>query len=353
MKVLASAILTLVTVAVCAGELGCCKSKSGGQDDKYVPPPRKALSASDLMSLCDGGKPFPGNPAYEKKSDASQPSKVRVFRKYLDDKQPGYKEDEHDFGAIGAKSYDAATVELVACVELKRQGEPLFCNYYGAKIELYDMTHNVKVLEASTGKVLGEQSFDLDRRTEKCTSSASGSGYRGADYSPKLLSLLLPFEPEGVALPKIKPADLDAVCSGSAFPQAPPLSPTGHRSVHLVYFPTANRSFTREDLPAGLELTNEAESDASQLQLVACVTGKPLKKKSACTFTGGNVLELSEGEFEVTVYEAHTGKLVETKAFQGTSGRCPITYKFFGQVDKVMTKIAPSFRAYIKQLEGS
>lgn len=345
-------VRSLIALVACAGLLGGCKNKGNAQNDTYVPPPRKAFSSSELMSLCEGGKPFPGNAAYEKKSAPTSPSKVAVFRKYLDDKSPAYKADEHEFGAIDGKKASPASIELVACVELKRKGEPLFCTYYGAKIELYDMTHTVKVLEASTGKVLSEQIFELDRRTEKCAGLASGSGYRGTDYSPKLLSILLPLEPEGVELPKVNAADLDAVCSGSAFPQAAPLSQSGRHPVHVVYFPTADRSFTRADLPKGLEMAGPPKSEAGEVQLVACVTGMPKKKAASCNFTGGKVLELSEGDFAVSVYEAHTGKLVETKTFPGTSGGCPASYEFFGSVDKVMTKISPQFGTYLQKLAG-
>lgn len=339
--------LVLVAVSL-ALPLGCCKSKGG--EDEYVPPPRKAWSTSDLMSICEDGKPYGGNPAYVKKSSPATPSKVAVFRKYRDDQPPTFKIDEHTFGAIDGTS-SPGEVELVACLELERKGEPLFCNYHGATIKVYDMNHKVKIVEAATGKVVGEHTFDMDRLTEKCPGTAAGDSYRGTDYSNKLLSLLLPLQPEGIELPKIQASDLDAVCSGGAFPQAAPMKDGPHGPVHIVYFPTATQSFTREDLPSGLESKNLETLDVSQVQLVACVTGKPEKKKRSCNFTAGKVLELHDGEFEVALYEARTGKLVEKKMFRGTAGTCPVSYKFFRQVDQVMTRIDPGFKAYIKKLE--
>jgi len=322
-------------------------------DYKYEPPARTASTVDSYVDLCERKEPFPGAKKYAK---GSAPSKVAVFRKYLDDKSPTFKRDHRAdrFEGVFAQDGDTRDVELVACLELKRKGKPLYCNYYGAQVEVYDMTHELKIVEAATGKVLKEETFDLDNRTEKCASSVKGSSYQGADYLPKIISALLPLQPDGVALPKADRFDLDAVCSGSPVPQAAAYQAGDKkRAVHMLYFPTAEQSFTREDLPDGLAPAGAPEDDVSKYSLVACVTGKPLKKKQDCSFTSGKVLELHDGEVEVALREAATGKLVETKTFKATSAGCPYSHKFFGNRDKRMLRVEPAFSAYWGGLTGT
>lgn len=216
------------------------------------------------------------------------------------------------------------------------------------------MTHKLKIVEAATGKVVKEESFDLDRRTEKCASSVKGSSYQGADYIPKVISALLPLQPAGVPLPKADRFDLDAVCSGGAVPQAAPYEAGDKkRAVHVLYFPTAEQSFSREDAPEGLALAGTPEEDVTKYELVACATGKPINKKASCDFTGGKVLEVYDGDVEVAVREAKTGKLVETKTFKGTSSGCPYSHKFFGNPDKRILKVEPGLQVYLGSLTGT
>lgn len=347
---LALAALLTLAMAACKGS-----GKERGPRDDAAPEvyKRPAQTLSELSGLCEGATTsYPGNPAYEKKTSAATPSKVAVFRKYQDDEKPAFKADEHDFGVMGAKDGDASSVEIVACVALKRSGEPGFCTYYGAEVKLYDMTHVVKLVEVATGKVLKEETFELKRGTERCAGTVTGSSYRGTNYTHRLLAMLLPFEPDGVALPPTEFTTLENVCVGSAIPQAAAYTKSGKHPTYLVYFPFAMHSSTTDDVPENLGAPGSSEQDVGAVQLVACVTGEPQKKRAACEFTGGKTLELSDGEFEVAVMEAKTGKLVEKKRFKGTSGTCPISHSFWGTVDKVMTKIDPSFAPWLKQLEG-
>lgn len=333
-----------------------CKRKEQPSDFKYEPPPRTAATLASYVDLCEGRGAFSGAKKYEKQKSGGAPSKVAVFRKYADDKEPVYRLDQRDtLGAVAAKEQETDQVELVTCVELKRKGTPLYCHYYGAEVEVYDMTHSVRILEASTGKVLKEETFDLDGRTEPCEGSVTGNFYKGAEYGPKLLSMLLPFEPEGLELPKVDMRDLDSVCSGSPIPQTAPYKADapGKRGVHLVYFATEAQSNTRRDAPDGLFPGAEPEADPTKYQLVACATGKPQKKKANCEFISGEVLEIYDGEVEVAVYESATAKLVEKKTFKATSAICPSTHKFFGKNDKRMMKVEPAFAAYMKKLEGA
>lgn len=302
-----------------------------------------------------------GAPAYEKSQGPTSPSKVVVFQKYLDDTSPSYVlADLPLLGPVGAQHGDEKNVQLVACVDLKRQGSPSFCNFHGGKLELYDMTYSVRVLEAKTGNELSKEEFSLDRRTHRCPgvyrfAPGANSAYRGADYTLKLLGLLLPLQPPGIELPKVASAEIDAVCSGSVVPQMPAYdrSKSGPRGLRTVYFGGVEQTFTTSNLPDGFPPNASEAEGVDSVELVACVTAIPRKKIRECEFTGGGVLETHDGEFEVEVYEAATRKLVEKKSFKGSSPRgCPVLHKFWGQRDKRMTRIEPAFRQYLEKLRG-
>ncbi len=322
-------------------------------EQKYEPPPRKATVLKSYVDLCEGKEPYTGAKKYEKKVGAA--SKAAFFRKYLDDKEPKYDLDQRKtLGAIAATEPETHDVQLVVCTELKRKGEPKYCRYHGAEVTIYDMTHTARIIEATTGKVLEEETFELDRRTEGCEGSVTGNHYRGAEYGPKLLSLLLPFQGDGVELPKLGSIhDLDAVCSGSPIPQAAAHKGDGKRPLHLVYFPTDAQTNTRVDAPEGLFPEGDPTGDPASYQLVACMTGTPEKKKASCEFMGGGTVELYDGEVEVTIVEAATAKVVEKKTFKASSSVCPTIHKFWGKVDKRMTKVEPALKDYLKKIEGS
>jgi hypothetical protein len=340
--------------------MGCDQpeSPSAGQSESSVAPQERArplyraATLTSYSAMCSGGEPFTGATPYAKKP--GRESKTVFFDKHLDAKTPAWNiHHRKQLGAIVAK--DPADVELVVCSELKRKGDPSYCRYYGAEVTIYDMTHDVRILEATTGKVLAQHTFELDRRTEYCDGAVSSSHFKGASPEPMLLSLLLPFQGEGIALPKIeRVSDLNAVCSGSPFPQAAAYEGRGDTRVpvHLVYFPTAGQSNVIEGSPDGISPSRSSAEDPMAIPLVACLTGKPQKKKATCAFTGGKQLEMYDGEIEVAVYETATRKLVETRSFKATSRGCPWSHKFYGNVDKRMDKAEPALARYLKSLEG-
>jgi hypothetical protein len=330
--------------------------RSGGDAPaKYEPPPRRATSLGSYADLCDKKDPFPGAKKYAKSKDPTKPSKVALFHKYLDNKEPKYDSVRPDkFIGFATEKDNVDDVELVACVDLKRHGKPSYCTYYGASVEVFDMTHTLRIIEATTGKVVKEETFELDRHTEPCPGSVTGSYFTGADYIPKVVSTLLPFEPDGIQLPKAERSDLDSVCSGSPVPSAAPYKPgSGKRNVHLAYFPTTEQGNTRQEVPDNIVFPETPEEDVTKYELVACIKGVPKKKKAECDFTSGKVLEMHDGEFEVSMFEAATGKLVEKKTFKGTSsGVCPFSYKFYGDRDKIMQRIEPAYLTYMATMTG-
>jgi hypothetical protein len=351
------AVRVIAMLLVAALAITGCKKKKPPPPAPYVPPPRTALSVSEFSTVCSSGDKYETNDAYQK---GTAPSPVAVFQKYVDDPAGIYKEATFaPLKPIDAYSpRRASAVQLVACVESKRQDEPGHCSYTGKELLLYTMRHTVRVVEAKTGREVAKQDFALDHRTARCPTiynfpSGVSTVFEGTDIGPKLGAVLLPFEPDGTTLAPVKAGKLDDVCAGGAVPEAAKYTPGQPAKVHLVYFADEPQSFSREDLPAGMPPLDELEGDAGGYALVACVTGKPEKKKKSCDYSSGKTLNLHDGQFEAKLFEAQTGKLVDTKSFKGTSpGGCPTLHKFWGSNDRVMTKIDPGFAKWLTGLEG-
>ncbi len=147
---------------------------------------------------------------------------------------------------------------------------------------------------------------------------------------------------------------LETVCSGSPIPQAPAYDPNtpGPRKVNVVYFPTPTSSFRSEDWPKGMPTpTPPPAGDVSAYPAVACVTGKPLKKKKTCPYMGGKTLELDDGEVELSLVETRTAKVLEKKTFRATSpGGCPSSHGFANGYQR-MLQVEPAFGKYLAELQ--
>jgi hypothetical protein len=340
--------------------LSACKKKVRDDGASSKPPPRSPYSLASLSELCEeSGEPFPGSPAYEKSDDAKDPSKVVIFTNYLDDKASRWSIARP--AAVEpylASEGEYRDVQLVGCLTLKKKEAYGQCSYYGGTVYIYDMVNDLRVVSARTGKKVASERFELDHKTERCPASytfASGvnSYYIGADYGPTVAGVLAPLQPDGVNLPKATFTQLDAVCSGSRVPQAAKYSASGTHRVHLAYFPSDEQSITSEDFPSGYPTVDEGRIDPAKFDLVACVRGVVGKKKATCPFTGGKTLELYDGDFEVTLRESRTGKVVETKTFTGSSSAyCPELHKFWGTTDRMMAKIDSSFGKWLTGLGG-
>jgi len=348
----ARALLLLIMVSS-LGEVGC-KKKNPAATEAPPPPKRRAYSVESYASLCTSDDAFDGAKPYTKRADAS---KVVAFRKYGDDKSASFA--RLDSPALAPwQTKQAAEVELVVCAETKKKKKRGTCNYFGGRLELWDMSVTIKVVEAATGKKQYEETVDVDATTKYCPGSytfASGttSYYEGADLGPRLQAILRPLEPD-TELPRVEPLALEGVCAGLPVAVAAPYAPAAaSRGVTIAYRPTEELPYTVEDRPRGLERPAAASVDVAKVGLVACVTGKPTKKKRDCAFSGGKVLELSDGEVSIEVREATTGKLVEEKTFPATSDRCPANYKFYGSRDVYFEKLDPAGMKYLKSLEGA
>lgn len=343
----------LALATLCSlGEVGC-KKKKPPVTEAPAPSKRYAYSVESYSSLCTSSDAFDGAKPYTKRAD---PSKVVTFRKYGDDKSSYFSSLESPALAPW-QAKKPADVELVVCAETKKKKKRGTCSYYGGRLELWDMAVTIKVVEAATGKKQYEETVDVDATTKYCPGSYSfargtTSYYEGADLGPKLQAILAPLEPE-TALPRVEPLALEGVCAGLPVASAAPYVPTDtSRGVTIAYRPTEDLPYTVEDRPRGLERPAAASVDVAKVGLVACITGKPAKKKRDCAFSGGKVLELSDGEVSVQVREATTGKLVEEKTFAATSDRCPASYKFYDSRDVYFEKIEPAGTKFLKSLEG-
>lgn len=348
-------------LGVLVSATGCCRRKKPSPSTlSSGPRARRAYALDDYAALCASTSAAPFDGVEPRKSENGTPLArgTRVFVKWTDDKAPAFRAF-HTEGLEGvlAGPGEVNAVELVACVERKREGTPLRCSFYGATLEIYDMRDTLRIVEAKTGKELSREEFQLDGKTNLCPASYSfpkgvTSVYVGAELGPKILSSLLPFQPPDVAFVGAKVGRLETVCSGSPVPQAPAYDPasTAPRKVNVVYFPTPTSSFRSEDWPKGLGKA-ERFGDVALHSAVACVTGKPNKKKKSCPYIGGKTLELHDGEVELSLVETRTAKVLETKTFRATSpGGCPSSHAF-GNGYQRMLQVEPAFATYLAGLQ--
>ncbi len=164
------------------------------------------------------------------------------------------------------------------------------------------------------------------------------------------MSLIAPLQPKTPELPKVRAFKLDAVCDGVPFPQSAAYDKDSKdkRNIRVAWRPAEEYSYLDEP---PFDRRVASNSGVSKHQLVACVTGRPKKKKRNCRFTT-KTLEMWNGEVEVELRESATAKVVETKTFKASSGRCPITHKFWKNREIYMGKLEPAFFRYLKKLEG-
>ncbi|HMR79545.1 MAG TPA: hypothetical protein PKD61_30770 [Polyangiaceae bacterium] len=328
--------------------LACKKKQAPPPPKPYVP---TATSVGTYQSLCETPtRPVLGTP-YKLKAD--QVSKLVVFQKYLDDKKPSYKLTKQDrLGAWSDPKMKAGDVELVVCVEMKKKKKAQgVCSYMGGKIEPWEMSHSVRVIEATTGKEVLKEEFDLGADAFKCPATSRGGNYfEGSDYSTKLVSLMAKLQPSLPELPETRAFKLDAVCDGVPFPQTAAYDKGSNekRDLRVAWRPAAEYSYFDE---TPFERRLASSQGVSKHQLVACVTGKPKKKKRDCRFMT-KTLEMWDGEVEVELRESATAKVVETKVFKASSGRCPATHKFWKDREIYMGTLEPAFFKYLDTLEG-
>jgi hypothetical protein len=196
-----------------------------------------------------------------------------------------------------------------------------------------------------------KEDFDLGADAFKCPATSRGGSYfEGSDYSTKLVTLIAPLEPKTPKLPPTAAFKLDAVCDGVPFPQTAAYKPDSKekRDLRVAWRPAAEYSYLDE---TPFERRLPSNQGVSKHQLVACVTGKPAKKKRDCRFVT-KTLELWDGEVEVVLRESATAKVVETKTFQASAGRCPSTHKFWKNREIYFGKLEPAFFKYLARLEG-
>ncbi|WP_272003656.1 hypothetical protein [Nannocystis radixulma] len=328
-----------------------------------APPPRAADNLDEYTSLCGGGEPFPAAKPYKKGATPADISRVVVFEKYKESVDPAWRHlTSAPIDAWSAE--EPADVQLVACVELSKRQLRRSCEYKDSageqfKLDLYDMSHAVRVVEAATGKVVLEQTFELGN-TEGCPAfelfGSSTSDYRGVDYKHKLMALLAPLQPEGARPPPPRDFfELARVCDGVAFPGTTRYDKSAAQKhpLYTTFRTDESAPLTLAAPPQGYD-ASESIGDPAAYQLVACVVGKSEKKRKDCRFDGGAVVELHEGTVEVAVYATATAELVEKKTFKATGGTCPMLFSFPDDTKRAawLPKLAPAYHTYMAALVG-
>lgn len=137
------------------------------------------------------------------------------------------------------------------------------------------------------------------------------------------------------ALNQVFPDDFSQVCNGIAFERAKAYEPTAGTVHHIYVFhrEDASKSFSKSyrDIPEGWELPFEESQDA---QLVACLTITGQELANTCEFppeegeTETYTLETYSTTYDVEIYAAKSGELLDNTTLELQGADCPMFHMF-------------------------
>ncbi|MGD1908951.1 MAG: hypothetical protein ACFB0C_23600 [Leptolyngbyaceae cyanobacterium] len=153
---------------------------------------------------------------------------------------------------------------------------------------------------------------------------------------------------------QVFPDDFEQVCNGIAFEPAKSYEPVAG-SVHPIYVfdrEDDGQSFSKSyrELPNGWELEFEESQNA---QLVACLTVTAQELANTCEFppeegeTIAYTLETYSATYNVEIYAAQSGELLDSKILELQGEDCPVVH-FFTEGETVDTSIPDYSQALLE-----
>lgn len=140
---------------------------------------------------------------------------------------------------------------------------------------------------------------------------------------------------EEALLAQVFPDDFEQVCNGVAFAPAKAYEPTAGGIHPLYVFDRENDSETfsesYKELPSSWKMEWE---ESQETQLVACLTVTQQVLANTCEFdpdegeTEGYVLETYDTTYEVSLYGAKSGELLDSTTFDLAGDDCPMVHFF-------------------------
>ncbi|MDA0268546.1 MAG: hypothetical protein O3A14_16710 [Cyanobacteria bacterium] len=134
---------------------------------------------------------------------------------------------------------------------------------------------------------------------------------------------------------QVFPNDFEQVCNGIAFAPAKAYEPTAGSIHHLYVFDRESDSETFSESYRELPSSWKMEWEESQeTQLVACLTVTKQAIANACEFdpdegqTQGYVLETYDTTYDVALYAAQSGELIDSTTFDLSGDDCPVVHFF-------------------------
>lgn len=287
------------------------------------------LSDASLAAVCAGEKPPKGAAKYEKKKGKASPMKL-----YLRKDAEGKFEFASStvFGPWRPKS--TKDTQLIACMDVKKKKKVRECKFDKEKpakwVDQYDVTYDISVREAATGKELGKKTVEA-KADAKCPTLFFFKNDREQDlakYEPALLALAGPLQPTDAPPPKISAAELMAACDGTAVLGAAKYE-KGKETKVRIFRREGEGGWTDGAFSGHFYGQPFWTVDAEKVGLVACVTATRGKKAKECEFEKGGKIDLVDATYTITLVEAATGKKVDEKKFDEKSEtRCPFVWTF-------------------------
>lgn len=369
-------VLPFAVTAVCALApiltAGCGGKKK--QDDLQSSPPGASgtaaataapatpLQEDDLASVCDG-KPEARAKAYSK--TAANVHSMAVFEAFGGEGAKFKKAYLTTLKAFNAA--EPADTELVACVRRTSAKKVSTCDFDSTPptryLDMYEATFELSIREATTGAVVTTKSMTL--AAGGCPMVHSFSSQRDDHYpdAENVLTelaapILIPANATKLDFPnpdavrdKLDDLVLQRVCLGIPEPRAAAYDKTpGKIAPTYVLERTGPASdFNRNYHP---DFSSWKADDASQYQLVLCVTETSRTKKKECKFDDkepAHLLDLYSGTHEATLREARTAKVLATKKINAPSdGVCPTIFYFHSTHDSDVEKNEKDLRTFAR-----
>lgn len=146
-------------------------------------------------------------------------------------------------------------------------------------------------------------------------------------------------------------SNLDNVCNGMPEKRAKKYAKQPGEIHPLVLFSRTSESDSWTKSYSD-KLDGWKTTEASDYQLVGCVTAKQVKKVKECKFdakTPVRYLDLADVTYELTIYAAETGEKLATKSVEVKAPtRCPMIHMFREQRETDLPDFAPAFIEFAK-----
>lgn len=324
---LVASVGLIATLVACGSKKDPDKSGPGSSGTTAAPAKKTNVDWNDLAGICKDGKGIDVAAAYEKKAGAPSP-----FAFMYQDTAGGKTAFERDYASTSKPwiAEDAKDAQLVACMEVVKADKSHDCKFEkGGVQEMYNTSLKVTVYETKTGKKLSEQTVE-HKMGKGCPSIAFMKDSVEREYGelePVALRAVAEFQGADAPQPTQPAESFDNACDGKpAIGAGKRATSGGVYNPYVTFVRAKDGPWTHGaaneydfDESAWFDANLKAQSgrEAQKVSVAVCMTSTRGEKAEDCEFSGGSKVTMYKAKWKVDVVEASTGKVLQTKEFQG------------------------------------